>query len=176
MILTLLKNFSLMAKQPILNLPPTPLDRCLDGISFLLLLALLATTFYYYKLLPEIIPTHFNALGEPDAFGDKSSIFLFAGIAVLIYVVLYMFKDKPHLYNYPTTITAENAAEYYNKASKMMRFLNLVNILIFFYLQYQTIQTALGKEEGLGQYFIIFVVIGGLLPLLTFVFSSKKKS
>lgn len=58
-----------MAKQPNINLSPTPLDRCLDGISFLLLLALLGTTFYYYKLLPETIPTHFNASGEPDALG-----------------------------------------------------------------------------------------------------------
>lgn len=163
-----------MAKQPNINLSPTPLDRCLDGISFLLLLALLGTTFYYYKLLPETIPTHFNASGEPDAFGDKSSIFLFAGIAVLIYVVLYIYKDKPHLYNYPTAITEENAPEYYNKASKMMRFLNLVNILIFFYLQYQTIQTALGSSDGLGSYFLVITLVVSLLPLL-FLLPSKKK-
>lgn len=163
-----------MAKQPIINLRPTPLDRCLDAISFLLLLALLGTTLYYYKLLPETIPTHFNASGEPDAFGDKSSIFLFAGIAVLIYVVLYIYKGKPHLYNYPTTITEDNAPEYYSKASKMMRFLNLVNILIFFYLQYQTIQTALGSSDGLGSYFLVITLAVSLLPLL-FLLPSKKK-
>ena len=163
-----------MTKKPILKIQPTPLDRCIDGISFLLLLTLLGTTFYYYNQLPETIPTHFNASGQPDAFGAKSSIFLFAGIAVFVYVLLLVFKDKPHLYNYPTTITEENALEHYSKATKMMRFLNLATILIFFYLQYQTIQTALGTSEGLGSYFTVIILLVSLLPLL-FLLPTKKK-
>lgn len=163
-----------MNQKPVVKITSTPFDRCLDGISLLLLIAFLGITVFYYASLPETIPTHFNAAGEPDAYGHKASLFLLVGIALLIFLLLRYFQNKPHLYNYPTTITEENAQEQYTKAMRMMRVLNLTTLVILFYLQFQTIQTALGNATGLGSYFIIFVVISGFLPLL-FLLPSKKK-
>ncbi|MDM1406584.1 DUF1648 domain-containing protein [Myroides sp. DF42-4-2] len=163
-----------MAKNPILKITSTSLDRCIDGISLLLLVAFLGLTAYYYASLPETIPTHYNAAGEPDAYGHKASLFLLVGIALFIFILLRYFQTKPHLYNYPTTITEENAQEQYTKAVRMMRFLNLITLVIFFYLQYQTIQTALGSSEGLGSYFLVITLAVSLLPLL-FLLPSKKK-
>lgn len=163
-----------MNQRPIVKITSTPLDRCLDGISLLLLIAFFGITVFYYASLPETIPTHFNAAGEPDAYGDKVSIFLLLGIALLIFILLRYFQNKPHLYNYPTTITEENAQEQYGKAMRMMRILNLTTLVILFYLQFQTIQTALGNAEGLGSYFMVIALIAGFLPLL-FLLPSKKK-
>lgn len=162
-------------QNPILKIKSSPLERCLDVMNVVLLLIFIGTTCYYYGQLPETIPTHFNIAGEPDAYGDKTTLFFLLGIGVFVFALLYYFQNKPHLFKHQIKITADNIEEQYTKAIRMMRVLNTFTILLFSYIQYQAIQTALGKEEGLGQYFIIFVVIGGLLPLLTFVFSSKKK-
>ncbi|WP_410879755.1 DUF1648 domain-containing protein [Myroides sp. DW712] len=161
---------------PILKIKPSQLERYHDVINVILLLSLIGTTCYYYGQLPDTIPTHFNIAGEPDAYGDKITLLFLPGLGVFVFALLYYFQYKPHLFKHRITITAENIEEQYTKAIRMMRVLNTFTILLFFYIQYQTIQTALGKEEGLGQYFIVFAVIGGLLPLLTFVFSSKKTS
>jgi len=163
-----------MNQRPVLKITPTPIDRCLDGMNILILLAFVGVTAFYYNQLPETIPTHFNAAGEPDAYGDKAALFLLVGIGVFVFALLRYFQNKPHLYNYPTEITEENAAVYYTKAMRMMRVLNLTTLIILFYLQFQTIQTAVGNAEGLGTYFIVIVILAGFLPLL-FLLPSKKK-
>jgi len=61
--------------------------------SWMLVLLLIAIPFayalYLYPDLPEKIPTHFNAKGEPDAYGGKNSIYI--GPAILGVVSLLMF-------------------------------------------------------------------------------------
>ncbi|MGG5505319.1 MULTISPECIES: DUF1648 domain-containing protein [unclassified Myroides] len=163
-----------MTQRPILKITPTAFDRFVDGLNILTLAAFIGVTAFYYNQLPKTIPTHFNVAGEPDAYGDKVSLFLLVGIGIFVFALLRYYQSKPHLYNYSATITEENAATYYTKAMRMMRFLNLTTLVILFYLQFQTIQTALGNTEGLGTYFIFAVLIAGFLPLL-FLLPSKKK-
>ena len=48
-----------------------------------------AFAYYLYPTLPQIIPTHFNASGEVDAWGDKSTIFLLPGIMGVVSIFVY---------------------------------------------------------------------------------------
>jgi len=48
--------------------------------------------YYLYPSLPQTIPTHFNASGEADAWGDKSTIYLLPTImgitSIFVFLVL----------------------------------------------------------------------------------------
>lgn len=48
-----------------------------------------AYAYYLYPSLPYRIPTHFNASGEVDAWGDKSTVFLLPGIMGVVSVFVY---------------------------------------------------------------------------------------
>jgi len=59
---------------------------------FLVILAIaipFAYAYYLYPSLPYRIPTHFNASGEADAWGHKSSIFLLPGIMGFVSIFVY---------------------------------------------------------------------------------------
>ena len=53
---------------PKIKIPYSTKEQLLQaaGISFLLLM--IGLTLYYYDSLPNRIPSHFNAAGEPDAW------------------------------------------------------------------------------------------------------------
>ena len=120
----------------------------------------------YYVDLPESIPKHYNALGEPDAFGSKSSIWILPAVGLVMYAGMFALNRFPHIFNYPTQITQENAERQYRNATKLVRIINMLMAASFFYIELTTVQTALNKQEGLGVLFLpifiglTFLVIG----------------
>ena len=62
-----------------------------------------------YFELPEIIPTHYNEAGEADSYGDKLNILALPIISTLLFIGLTILNKRPHLFNYPSEITKENA-------------------------------------------------------------------
>ncbi len=62
------------------------LDKISSGGSFLLLVLVFALVIFNFKTLPDIIPVHFNFLGEADRFSGKESVWLLP-------VRLQSFKD-----------------------------------------------------------------------------------
>ena len=152
-------------KRPKINLPNEPIDHVLDIIGFLGVASIIGIAGYYYGELPEEIPTHFNAKGEPDAWGSKSSIWILPIIGGVLFLVLFFLNKMPHLFNYPTKITKDNAVVQYRKATRMMRYVNTATVLLFLYITWRSIQTALGNSEGLGRGLIVIIFMGvaGLL-------------
>ncbi len=162
------------ANRPKIKLKLTKTDKIIEGISTLGIITLLILPCYYYDQLPESIPTHFNGSGQADAFGDRSTVFLIPVFALISYISLTALSRFPHIFNYPTEITEENAAEQYAKATSLVRILNLIVIFVMGYITLQTIQTALGNSEGLGSMFLICFIIIMQIPVFYFVFSRKK--
>jgi uncharacterized membrane protein len=65
--------------------------RILDGISVVLLVVIFGATglaLYGPNPLPDRIPTHFNAIGQPDAWTTPSSYEILPVIAVVVYLAL----------------------------------------------------------------------------------------
>jgi len=112
-----------------------------------------------YGALPELIPSHYGVGGEPDAFGKKSTLLLLLAITIGSYVGMFILNKFPHVFNYPTEVTSENARSLYKKATRMIRSLNTVIVVAMSYIIYATIQTAFNKQDGLGNYFMpVFLV------------------
>lgn len=165
--MTQLANYSkFMETQPKLRVEPDNLDRLMDGLAVFCLLLLLLFPIIYFGELPDTIPMHFNGRGEADGFGQKATLWLLPGLGLVLFLAMHFLQDRPEWYNYPVKITPENASRQYRVASRMIRALKVVVMLIFAYLSWGTIQVALGHQATLHPAFLwgtmglVFGVLG----------------
>jgi uncharacterized membrane protein len=159
-------------ERPKLNIQLSPTDQVLELLGWGVLLALWIWTGMSYSSLPDTIPTHFNAAGEADGFGRKASIVSLPVVASLLYIGLTLLNRVPHSFNFPTPVTQDNALPQYTNATRMIRYLKLILVLVFAGISYQTIQQANGTGEGLGLWFLPLTLVLIFMPLLYFVIKS----
>lgn len=162
--------------RPKIKLIPTTADKLVDILGWLILLALWGWTITHYSSLPETIPTHFNAAGKADGFGSKVSIIALPVIASVLFIGLTVLNRYPHSFNYPTAITQDNAFRQYTLATRMLRYLKLVLVLVFGGIEFMTIQNATGKTAGLGVWFLPLTLVLIFLPLIYFLIKSVQKN
>jgi uncharacterized membrane protein len=79
---------------------------------------------YFYAMLPEEIPTHFDIEGNVNRYGNKSSILLLCGITAIMGLGLLILSNFPQTFNYHIPITESNKESQYKLASLMIRQLN----------------------------------------------------
>ena len=159
-------------ERPKLKIQLSPMDQALELLGWGVLLVLWVWTGTSYSSLPDSIPTHFNAAGEADGFGNKASIVGLPLIATLLYIGLTLLNRVPHSFNFPTPITQDNALPQYTNATRMIRYLKLILVVVFAGISYQTIQQANGTGEGLGIWFLPLTLVLIFMPLLYFVIKS----
>ena len=158
--------------RPKLKVQLNPTDKVFELLGWGVLLALWVWTGTSYSNLPDTIPTHFNAAGEADGFGRKASIVSLPVVASLLYIGLTLLNRVPHMFNFPTPVTQDNALRQYTNATRMIRFLKLILVLVFAGISYQTIQQASGTGEGLGLWFLPLTLVLIFVPLIYFVIKS----
>jgi len=150
----------------------TTTDKLLELLGWGVLLALWVWTGMSYSNLPNTIPTHFNAAGEADDYGRKASIFGLPVVASLLYIGLTLLNRVPHIFNFPTPVTQENALIQNTNATRMIRSLKLILVVVFGGISFQTIQQANGETDGLGVWFLPVTLGLIFLPLIYFVIKS----
>ena len=163
-------------ERPKITLIPTTADKLVDLLGWIILLALWALTITHYSTLPDTIPTHFNGAGEADGFGSKASIIGLPFIATLLFIGLTVLNRYPHSFNYPSPVTQNNALRLYTLATRMLRYLKLVLVLVFGGIEFMTIQNATGKAAGLGVWFLPLTLVLIFFPLIYFVIKSIQKN
>jgi uncharacterized membrane protein len=141
-------------ERPKIELELDSFDRFIGMVGKVSVIMLVGLPLYYYGQLPETIPIHYGADGQPDGFGSKNIIWVFTLIGAATYGGLFWLNKYPHLFNYPLPITKENAEEKYKIATRMIRMINALIVCTFAYLTYATIQMSLGNQDGLGALFL----------------------
>jgi uncharacterized membrane protein len=159
-------------ERPKLKIQLNPTDKVFELLGWGVLLALWVWTGMSYSNLPDTIPTHLNAAGEADGFGRKASIFGLPVVASLLYIGLTLLNRVPHIFNFPTPVTQDNALPQYTNATRMIRYLKFILVLVFAGISYQTIQQANGTGEGLGVWFLPLTLVLIFIPLIYFVIKS----
>ena len=159
-------------ERPKLKIQLSPSDQVFELLGWGVLLALWVWTGTSYSNLPDTIPTHFNAAGEADGFGRKASIFGLPVIATLLYIGLTLLNRVPHSFNFPTPVTQDNALRQYTNATRMIRYLKLILVVVFGGISFQTIQQANGETDGLGVWFLPVTLGLIFLPLIYFMIKS----
>ncbi len=164
------KYFTDMNARPKITLELTHTDKIIEISSFLILAILWILVVYNYAGLPTTIPTHYNALGEADRFGNKDNIFSLPIIATVLFVGMTFLNKFPHIFNYPTNITTENALGQYTNATKMIRAIKFAIVFIFALITLKTMQSS-----TLGIWFLPLVLMLIFIPIFFQVKSSKLK-
>jgi len=123
--------------------------------------------------LPDLVPSHYNALGEPDSWSHKGFIFIPLVIGFFLWIGCYEVEKRPHLHNY-LALTEENMEKQYKNSMLMMNFLKNELLLFFSYGVCNDVFVSHGKNSLLGVWElpIFAVMIGG--TLLFFVIRSFK--
>lgn len=158
--------------RPVIKLPRTALDNCLETVSVLGLFAMVYLLARYWPVLPAIVPTHFGPAGQPDGWGKKISLFVNLSIGLFLYLGLTILYRFPHIYNYLYTINEANAQVQYRLARSLISGLKAGVILIFTYGEWAAIRTALGQTTGLGPWFLFIVMVFSLGPILFYLYKS----
>lgn len=158
-------SFTKPNARPVLALPRSSFENSLEFLGAVGLLLMFAMIAQYWPSLPERIPSHFGVSGQPDAWSGKGTLLILPLLSAALYVGLTVLSRYPHVYNYMWPITPQNAATQYCLARQLIIVLKTEIVWIFAYVNWQTIQTALGRAQGLGQAFlpIFFLIIFGSL-------------
>lgn len=162
-----------MKRSPI-DIRPTTSDTLLHGLAWLALAGLWGSVLYTFSGLPEMIPAHYNSLGQVNRYDNRSTVFIMVGIATLLFGGIALLERYPHVLNYPTPITEENAERQYRLAIRLLRIARLGISLLFAFLYYKTYRVATEQTAGLGPWFLPAGILGSTLVLLIFLYSSRK--
>lgn len=163
-----------MQQRPKIKLELTTADIIFEIAGWFLVLAVWGFTITNYSILPETIPTHYNAAGQADGFGGRSTIFTLPLLATILFVGMTILNRFPHIFNYPLNITQENAYIQYSNATRLIRYLKLILIVIFGFIVFLTIQNSKGEANGLGIWFLPFSIGLIFIPLAYYVVRSFK--
>ena len=161
-----------MEKRPRLKLERSTADKLIEIGGWLLISVVWGFTLSNYPNLPETIPTHYNGAGQADGFGGKASILTLPLIASILFVGLTILNRFPHVFNYPTIITQENAFRHYTNSTRMIRYLKFSIVFIFGLITLKTINNANGKENGLGVWFLPLSMALIFIPIIYFMIKS----
>jgi uncharacterized membrane protein len=156
----------------ILKIPRSRLEIIIEVVAVLGLVAHALLLLHYWAVLPEVIPTHFNFAGEADGWGNRNSLFFLLAVNIGLYLMITIFNFFPHIFNYVVEITAKNAREQYYNARLMMNFMKAEIAWLFAYIEWGTVQSALGNAAGLDQRIIVGFLIAIAISMLYFIWKS----
>jgi uncharacterized membrane protein len=163
-----------MEERAKIKLELTATDKAVEIAGWISVLAVWCLTIVKYNSLPDIIPIHYNAAGVADGFGGKATILTLPLISTILFVGLTFLNKFPHIFNYPTNITKENALRQYTNATRLIRYLKFILVVVFGFISFKTIQNAHGKAEGFGVWFLPLFLGLIFIPLVFFIVKSVK--
>lgn len=119
------------------------------------LLCQLVVVWTAWPAVPSRVPTHFGITGRPDAFGDKSSLFLLPTVTVALYTLLTVLSFFPQTFNYPVRVTDENRTRLHALGVSLLGWLKAELVWIFACLCSNSIAVAEGRAAGLSPAFLV---------------------
>jgi uncharacterized membrane protein len=124
---------------------------------FGLLSAIFAVVFNY-RDLPQRIPTHFDATGIANGWGDKSALWALVGIACVLYLGFTLVRFIPAKFiNVP--VRAEQRAAAIPVALEMLAWLKAETACIFAYIIVSIVSIAQARSLGLSPWFMPLTMI-----------------
>lgn len=158
-------------RRPILRLAATSLERALLTVALAGVVCCVLPLAASWSTLPATVPSHFDISGRPNAYGSKWWLLLLPALSVVITASFTILARYPHLFNYPVRVTPENALFLYRTGRFLLRWINAVLAWVFAFIEWQTIQVALGRAVGLPPWFLLVTLtLVVLVPISTLIF------
>jgi uncharacterized membrane protein len=165
-------------QQPKIHVEPDATDKRLIATGWVLVALNFIVVLSFFFTLPETIPTHFNLIGEADAYGSKNDIWAMPIFNLIMYFGMTMIatKMKPWNYNYPVKVTAENAPMLYARSIRMLAWINLGIASIFLIISTHTILLAKDIARINIGWLILFLVTAITIGPFVYMFKISKSS
>ena len=163
-----------MEGRPGIKLALTTTDKTVEFVGWFLIIAIWGLIIISYSNLPDTIPIHYNGAGQANGFGRKSNILMLPLIATILFIGLTILSKFPHIFNYPRNINQDNALRQYTIATRMIRYLKLIIVIVFGLIALKTIQNENREADGLGVWFLPVTLGLFIIPLTYFVIKSYK--
>lgn len=160
-----------MNNRPKIELKLSKTDILIEVFGWLAFFALWVLVITNYTSLPNTIPIHFNHAGQVDGYGGKEMILVLTFIATAIFIGMTILNKYPHIFNYPTEITEENALKHYTNATRLLRCIKLIIVVIFGLINLQTIRIVKGQINDIGSWLLPGTL--GLIFIPVFYFLIK---
>src|SRR5690349_21517945 len=114
-----------MNTRPRIKINLNRFDKRLEMAGLILLALMWGLAIINYLRSPETVPIHFDSSGNPNGYGSKLTLLFLPLIPTILYLGLTQLNKYPHVFNYMTQITAENAERQYTIATRMIRILKV---------------------------------------------------
>lgn len=145
--------------KPKLNIPKSSLQRAFDILTSIAFAAGIVYLIAVWGQIPDQIPAHYNGAGEVNRWGSKWELILLPVIAIFLALGMSFLEKHPEWHNY-MNLNEGNIEFQYQNSILLLNVMKNECVLLFVYLNYQTVQVALGKAESLGILFLpIFLVM-----------------
>jgi uncharacterized membrane protein len=96
---------------------------CLVGVTLYLILA--------WNTIPAKVPSHYNAAGEVNHWGNKSELIIFPIISWLIYGMITLIERFPQIWNTGIRVTEENRTQVYRLLKNLIACVKMITLSIF---------------------------------------------
>jgi uncharacterized membrane protein len=139
-----------------------------NGIGIALLAVQWIYFIYLYSLLPDRIPTHFNASGQADVFGSRETAWALPAISTFLFLALGYLARFPNLLRH--NHTSETGRVYTGHALMMIRWMKVSIVFLFTGILLYIHLTVVGAwSEGKGWFMPLLLVIS-FAPLSPFIY------
>jgi uncharacterized membrane protein len=156
-----------------MNTPRSTPDWILEAVSAVTLAAAIGDVALHWRILPQRIPIHFGASGDPNGWGDKNMLLLLLSSTIGMAILLTIAETRQRLINVPLNVDRDSP-QVRSILRSMAIVMKAVIILAFFWITDATMRTALGEAHGLGRAFLPLFLGGTLAPAIYYAVKLKR--
>ncbi|MBM7097666.1 DUF1648 domain-containing protein [Bacillus sp. H-16] len=133
-------------------------DIFLLAVSCVIIAVMFSLSSGYWNVLPDRIPSNFGITGEVRSYGSKAFIFLLPAIGIFLLGSTLPFYFYPQGINLPVKLTFEEREQMKDILGPYLLVIMAYAMALFLYIQWGSIQVAVGEREGIGfGFYIVFM-------------------
>ncbi|MEE0955558.1 MAG: DUF1648 domain-containing protein [Eubacterium sp.] len=84
--------------------------------------------------IPDTVPSHFDAFGNPDSYGGKWVLVLEPVLSLLLWGLIAIVRKFPNVWNFPVKVTEKNRERLYEIGNRMMDLLMPMVVFLMIYI------------------------------------------
>ena len=138
-----------------MNIADNALDRVLRILGAVALAAVTIFVVVRWQQIPDSVPSHYNIMGEVDAWSRKSIILFPVGMGWFVYVMMTVLGSLPQAWNTGVRVTTGNRYIVFRILKSMILILNTIISVFLAYMAF-----TMAKTQPLGPAALILFLIG----------------
>ncbi|MFN7921198.1 MAG: DUF1648 domain-containing protein [Bryobacteraceae bacterium] len=155
--------FSAYASRPRVQVPFTTGRILLEALAAAAMIFIAVQLISAWPTLPDRVPTHFGLNGEPNQWSSRNGVLIVPIAALLLWVSMTALTFVPHIHNFPTAVTPENAPRLYAMSAGMLTLIKTEVLCMMAYALWSTVEVAMRRAQEMNS--ALFLAFIGVILL-----------